>query len=409
MIIILCFIVAVIRLFWLSYFKKSYHIGFLVPLFLEIVFVYPYTIMDSLELKWTYFGFLVNYSIVLTVQIGAALTINLPARNVKFYIKNESYYFIVALIVLSFLGVISNLSSYSSLSSGVSGLLELSHQNAVDRYDGSQNVSLLYKISSLFAYFLTFLLSMLYATERKRKTLLCIVFHFLILLLDSILMAARAGLLLQLFCFLANFYAFSYYNANRASFNISIRKILYVIMFVLIIFSFFVLIQIVRGGKTEYDIFAIVSHVITWFVGYIPGFDFWITHLYRYELTFGQRTFVGIFDLLGITQRVSGVYPAIDIGNGRYSNIFTAYRGLIEDFSFFGLYIILFLLGILLPLIPNYTISSGRCFFAPFSGFILFFFFWSYVINPYSYNVIFFSAILFWFYFSIFVRVKYCD
>jgi len=409
MVIVLCFVVLVIRLFWLLYFKKSYHIGFLLPFFLEIIFVYPYMAMDALGLKWSYFGFIMNYSITLTVQVGAAFSTNLPRRDVIFYTSKHIYKLISFLIILSFAGVVSNISSYMILFRGINAIFELSHQNAVARYDGSLNVSFLYKISSIFAYFTTFLLSMLYASAKEKRILFYIVLHFLVLLLDSVLMAARAGMMLQLFCFLANFYAFSYYTQARKNYKVSIKKIIYAFSFIFLVFSFFVIIQVFRGGKTEYDILPIISHVITWFVGYIPCFDIWINSIYNYELTFGQRTFVGVFDLLGITERVSGVYPAVDIGNDRYSNIFTAYRGLIEDFSFVGLYIIIFITGLLLSFIPNYVTKSGNIFLAPITGFVVFFFFWSYVINPYSYNVILFSAILFWIYFIFFVRAKLCD
>ncbi|EMK5111467.1 oligosaccharide repeat unit polymerase [Escherichia coli] len=409
MIIVLCAIVLFIRVLWLFYFKKSYHIGFLLPFFLEVIFVYPYIVMDSLGLKWSYFGFIVNYSIVLTVQVGAAFTVNIPSNNIRFIPPRNVYKLAVVLILFSFVGVISNLTSILSLFRGVGALLELSHQNAVSRYDGTLKVSVLYKISSVLSYFTTFLLSMMYAIRKTKKTLLFICLHFLVLLLDSVLMAARAGMMLQTFCFLANFYAFSYYTQKREGFRVSLRKILGGVSFVLLVFIFFVIIQIVRGGKVDSEIAPIVSHVLTWFVGYIPCFDVWISQYYNYDITFGQRTFVGLFDLFGLSERVSGVYPAIDIGNERYSNIFTAYRGLIEDFSIAGLYVILLLLGGLLSFIPNYVARRGNIFWAPLTGFIVFFFFWSYVINPYSYNVIFFAALLFWGYFIFFVRARFCD
>lgn len=111
MIIVLCAIVLFIRVLWLFYFKKSYHIGFLLPFFLEVIFVYPYIVMDSLGLKWSYFGFIVNYSIVLTVQVGAAFTVNIPSNNIRFIPPRNVYKLAVVLILFSFVGVISNLTS----------------------------------------------------------------------------------------------------------------------------------------------------------------------------------------------------------------------------------------------------------------------------------------------------------
>ncbi len=409
MLILLCFVVFIIRLFWLFYFKRSYHIGFLVPFFLEIIFVYPYLFMDTLGLYWSYLGFILNYTIVTVVQIGAASNIMLPKKDVLFITAKHSYKLLTTLIILSFVGVISNLPSQILFPSNIDSLFALSHSNAVARYDGTLKVSAIYKVSSIFAYFTTFLMGMMYASSRTKKTLLFILLHFGVILIDSVVMAARAGMMLQLFCFLASFYAFSYYNSSRENYRVTFKKILLSLIFVLVIFLFFVTIQVVRGGKTEYDITGIVSHVVTWFVGYIPGFDYWINNLYDYDITYGQRTFVGLFDILGISERVSGVYPAIDIGSGRISNIFTAYRGLIEDFSMLGLYVALIIVGILLSCIPNIVVARQAKFLAPITSFIVFFFFWSYVINPFSYNVILFAALMFWVYFIIFVRMKSCD
>ncbi|HHA2011770.1 TPA: O-antigen polymerase [Enterobacter mori] len=409
MLILLCFVVFLIRLFWLFYFKRSYHIGFLVPFFLEIIFVYPYLLMDTLGLHWSYLGFVLNYTIVAAVQIGAATNVILPKKDVFFVPAKHSNMMLTALIVFSFVGVVSNLPGQILFPSNLDSLFALSHSNAVARYDGTLKVSTIYKVSSIFAYFTTFLMGMIYASTRSKKTLFLILLHFGVILMDSVVMAARAGMMLQLFCFLASFYAFSYYNSSRKYYRVTFKKILLSLTFVCLIFLFFVIIQVVRGGKTEYDITGIVSHVITWFVGYIPGFDYWINYLYDYDVTYGQRTFVGLFDLLGISERVSGVYPAIDIGNGRISNIFTAYRGLVEDFTMPGLYLALFILGFLLSYIPNVVVARGAKFLAPITSFIVFFFFWSYVINPFSYNVIFFAALMFWAYFVMFVRMKSCD
>ncbi|EPC4044575.1 O-antigen polymerase [Enterobacter mori] len=409
MLILLCFVVFLIRLFWLFYFKRSYHIGFLVPFFLEIIFVYPYLLMDTLGLHWSYLGFVLNYTIVAAVQIGAASNVMLPKKDVFFVPAKHSNMMLTTLIMFSFVGVVSNLPGQILFPSNLDSLFALSHSNAVARYDGTLKVSIIYKVSSIFAYFTTFLMGMIYASTRSKKTLFLILLHFGVILMDSVVMAARAGMMLQLFCFLASFYAFSYYNSSRKYYRVTFKKILLSLTFVCLIFLFFVIIQVVRGGKTEYDITGIVSHVITWFVGYIPGFDYWINYLYDYDVTYGQRTFVGLFDLLGISERVSGVYPAIDIGSGRISNIFTAYRGLVEDFTMPGLYLVLFILGFLLSYTPNVVVARRAKFLAPITSFIVFFFFWSYVINPFSYNVIFFAALMFWAYFIMFVRMKSCD
>jgi len=344
----------------------------------------------------------------MSIQLGSSFNRGIPEKQVKIIFPKNVDKLIIIMLGLSLAGVLSNVSQHS-LKFDIANMMLLSHENAVSRYDGSLNVTLLYKVSSIFAFFTTFLLGALASHRFNKRTLLFIIMHFGVLLLDSILMAARAGMLLQLFCFLATLFSFTYYTNSRVKYKITLKKIAQAIMFITVIFLFFVVIQVFRGGKSDFDITGIMSHVLTWFVGYVPCFDIWIRSSFDYDLTFGQKTFVGLFDLLGISERVSGVYPAVDIGNERFSNVFTAYRGLIEDFSLLGMHLILLITGVLLSLIPSYVSKTKRITTMPLTAFIVFFFFWSYVINPYSYNVILFGSIIFWIYFVIFIRAVIID
>lgn len=117
MIIVLCAIVLFIRVLWLFISKKLSY-WFFVAIFPEVIFVYPYMVMDLLGLKWSYFGFIVNYSIVLTVQVGAAFTVNIPSNNIRFIPPRNVYKLAIVLILFSFVGVISNLTSILSLFRG---------------------------------------------------------------------------------------------------------------------------------------------------------------------------------------------------------------------------------------------------------------------------------------------------
>ncbi|WP_207519807.1 hypothetical protein, partial [Enterobacter hormaechei] len=62
--------------------------------------------MDTLGLYWSYLGFILNYTIVTVVQIGAACNIMLPKKDVLFITAKHSYKLLTTLIILSFVGVI---------------------------------------------------------------------------------------------------------------------------------------------------------------------------------------------------------------------------------------------------------------------------------------------------------------
>lgn len=80
--------------------------------------------------------------------------------------------------------------------------------------------------------------------------------------------------------------------------------------------------------------------------GSIPAFDYYFTHMRNTDLTLGQYTFNALFNMLGIgiTNNLQGVYLPIEVG-GISTNVFTVFRGLINDFGIYGGLIFQFLLG----------------------------------------------------------------
>lgn len=82
--------------------------------------------------------------------------------------------------------------------------------------------------------------------------------------------------------------------------------------------------------------------------GMIPAFDLYFANLRPGDLSFGKYTFLGILDFLGFgdPNLPQGVYEAVELGAGNYpSNIFTAFRSLIDDFGLMGCFFIFLLLG----------------------------------------------------------------
>lgn len=51
------------------------------------------------------------------------------------------------------------------------------------------------------------------------------------------------------------------------------------------------------------------------------------------DYSFGAMTFLGISNVLGVVQRVQGVYTAL---LGTSSNVYTVFRGIVEDFGIIG-------------------------------------------------------------------------
>ena len=96
---------------------------------------------------------------------------------------------------------------------------------------------------------------------------------------------------------------------------------------------------------------AFLERTRTIYLGHLAAFSAWFdTYLKQMGgATFGARTFAGPLNLLGISTRVTGVYTTfVFVGGGPgKTNIYTAQRGVIEDFTLVGAEVWYFLLGIL--------------------------------------------------------------
>ena len=128
------------------------------------------------------------------------------------------------------------------------------------------------------------------------------------------------------------------------------------------------------------------------YFGHISAFSTWLNDYHYVGLTFGANTFSGPLDLLGLIKREIGFYKEnIYLANGSYTNVFTIFRGLIDDFSIPGTLIIGFGIGVFARLAFN------KCSYGHFMWMIPLTLYYSFVlyspiISLFNYN----SAIMAW-------------
>ena len=115
-----------------------------------------------------------------------------------------------------------------------------------------------------------------------------------------------------------------------------------------------------------------------------------------FEVNSFFSTFAGPMNLFGIIERDLGFYDPIKINKTITTNIFTAFRGFVSDFSLIGSLIISFILGMYLQFVYQRKVDNCLSGIIPISIFYSFTLY-SPLISIFHYNSIFFSWVLIFF------------
>jgi oligosaccharide repeat unit polymerase len=141
----------------------------------------------------------------------------------------------------------------------------------------------------------------------------------------------------------------------------------------------------------------VAEHLRVWFSGNISGFCIWFDFA---DIGSGIKnsfhTFGGLAEWLGAPQRVVGVYEkAVDVNHQmEFSNVYTLFRFLIDDFGFIGSGFFIFILGFISRKLFLGIQNAKRSNAAALAG-ILCLLLFSFVSSIFAYNSILFSWILF--------------
>lgn len=134
--------------------------------------------------------------------------------------------------------------------------------------------------------------------------------------------------------------------------------------------------------------------------GHISVFTDWFDNNWRSALspTYGTYTIAGVFDILNISPRQTGLYTET-IMIGKYgSNVYTIYRGLIQDFTLPGTMVLALFGGFVFELVFKSLINGRQIMILFLSGFYAFIL-WGFVVSIFNYN----SIILAFFMFAVYL------
>lgn len=293
---------------------------------------------------------------------------------------------------LSLLGVLYSaakaLTDYS-LSLSLPGLLVLGHLLSVERYAGEQPPFLV-RALVIWVFPSALLGGMAYVKARTRsERLLCFVALFPALAF-SLIQAARSNTLTVIALGLSGYLAMRVV-AKKGSISLVSRKgILVVAASVIAGLSFNFAVDALRSHNQGQDIQVDTDwgRAKSSSLGYLAVFSHWANGadgMSSFHAGFGVYTFGGLFDATGLYPRRVGVYTRTVNLDGDESNIYTAFRGLIEDFSLLGAMGFCSLMGFLSGRAYRSSSRGREAGAASLAAFYCFLF-WSPIISVFVYN-----------------------
>lgn len=228
-------------------------------------------------------------------------------------------------------------------------LIKLNIQMATERYSGLQESSNISRVFLVFSYLAPLIGGYnLNFIKRKKSKIICwlsLFPSFLIVLVQN----TKAGWIAAVFLFISG-YITSKVKIHGKLPKISTKKILLIFSGVGLFLVINYVSMFMRIGSFDERIIQTVNKkFLIYSLGQIPAFDIWYANnIGSIEYSFGIKTFFGIANFVGISERIQGIY--IDSSRwGEYgTNVFTAFRPFLEDFGPYMGLIIMFLYGFII-------------------------------------------------------------
>ena len=191
--------------------------------------------------------------------------------------------------------------------------------------------------------------------EKYPRKIICYL-PIILAILIGMVYTTRASILFSIILFISGLFSSYIILKNDDNYFLSFRSFFNFASLLIFLLSSWIFLQWLRGGgDSEFIFYPIINSIKSAVLGSTTAFTTWLQNYKQYSLAFGLYTFAGPMDIIGLNDRQLGFYSEfISLPNG-YSNIYTAFRGLIQDFSITGSILICFVIGIVAQL------SYRRC------------------------------------------------
>ncbi|WP_278364051.1 O-antigen polymerase, partial [Leuconostoc lactis] len=259
-------------------------------------------------------------------------------KVIDFNIKKSSF-FLIGTVLLGMLVPILNmrLNGFSINNFfDFNSFLEMNNQMAVNRYSGVHKTSTSLQILMVFEYFSPIVGGYHFASTENKSTKIIGLIGFLPAVCNILVQNTKSELLSCIFLFMSTVIIANIYLNKKI--HVKIRTIVRIILVVLGTVSGLIVTMLFRIGTiNEQNIQTVLNKFLVYAFGHIPVFDEWIKNYQGLsEYGFGTKTFIGIFNVLGLSERIQGVYSEYIYVEGFPANVYTVFRGMIEDFGVVG-------------------------------------------------------------------------
>jgi|GEM_PF-975362 len=234
----------------------------------------------------------------------------------------------------------------------------------------------------------------------NRSTKIGSAFILVPLLLFTLIYTARAVFIFAVLLFISSVISSHLLLHKKRSMLFSKTNLVFMGIAFIAVPLIFLFTQATRMGisKISTDSIKIIAdHLKVYFSGNLSAFSYWFTEAATgRHLAGGAYTFAGVNEMLGGDARELGIYgKAIDLdGHMNFSNIYTLFRFLMDDFGAAGTILFWFLLGIGCRLVYNKVLSGDFVMAAVLSGVFTWMLF-SFVTSVFAYNSVLFAWLFF--------------
>ncbi|MCM1257609.1 MAG: oligosaccharide repeat unit polymerase [Roseburia sp.] len=380
---------------------------------LWLVFIAGSLLLLSNDYEFHFFGIIWIMSALILFCVGFGIVqYSFLMRKNEFvkcgFIPRIPWVLYIFFILIGFLGVGINALHYGiglDTFSSFQSLQSASHNAAVQRYSGAETSSgVINQIFNTFIYILPLCAgyNWVYA-ETKLKKILCAV-SFLPTFILMLITSAKLAIVAYVMLFFAGFYT-SYLYKNKQLLKINFKKSIQYSLIGLGLFLMFVFSFILRIGTDEDNLLKlIISKLAIYAFGHIQGFDIWFKQMDYLTLDygFGGNTFLAIASRFGFEKNEQGIY---DILEGACTNVYTPFRGIIEDYGLVLGLVLVFLMGMLTSWFYMHVRYSRKKQLVSQLGLItLLFCVFYFIISPWTYTTYVFAFVVFAFYIFIAFR-----